>query len=81
VYNYNTASQFQETVQILNQHKVKYVVWDDNFAKATIDVFPGSTQMPPGGLIMEPYLESHYNLVQVVDGIRIMQRKIDASSD
>ena len=28
----------------------------------------------PGDFIVEPYLESHYRLVQVVDGFRIMER-------
>src|SRR6185437_11658179 len=79
VYNYNTPSQFQDVVRILEQHKVKYVLWDSNFAQATVDVFPGSTQPPPGGFIVEPYLESHYTLVQVVGGIRIMERNPDAN--
>jgi hypothetical protein len=74
VYNYNTPSQFQDVVRILEQRKVKYVLWDNNFAQATVDVFPGSTQAPPGGFIVEPYLESHYKLVQIVGGIRIMER-------
>jgi 4-amino-4-deoxy-L-arabinose transferase-like glycosyltransferase len=74
VYNYNTQSQFQDVVRILEQRKVKYVLWDSNFAQATVDVFPGSTQPPPGGFIVEPYLESHYKLIQVVGGIRIMVR-------
>src|ERR1019366_1078341 len=47
VYNYNTPSQFQDVVRILEQHKVKLVLWDSNFAQATVDVFPGSTQSPP----------------------------------
>jgi hypothetical protein len=74
VYNYNTPSQFQEVVRILEQRKVKYVLWDNGFAKGTVDVFPGASQPPPGGFIVEPYLESHYKLVQVVGGIRIMER-------
>jgi hypothetical protein len=81
VYNYNTPSQFQDVVRILEQRKVKYVLWDSDFAKATVDVFPGSTQPPPGGFIVEPYLESHYKLVQVVGGVRIMERNPDANSN
>jgi hypothetical protein len=76
-YNYNTPSQFQEVVRILEQHKVRYVVWDVNFEKLTAAVFPGSQHPPPGGLIIEPYLESHYDIVQVIDGTRIMKRKSD----
>ncbi len=77
VYNYNTPSQFQEVIRILEQHKVRYVLWDRNLAQVTAAVFPASTRLPPGGFIIEPYLESHYKLVQVVDGFRIMERKSD----
>ena len=75
IYNYNTPSQFQEVVRILDQHKVRYVLWDQNIEEVRAAVFPGSTRLPPGGFIIEPYLESHYKLVQVVDGVRIMERK------
>jgi hypothetical protein len=74
-YNYHTPSQFQEVVRILDQHKVRYVVWDTNLDKIKPAVFPGSDRLPPGGLVVEPYLESHYKDVQVVDGVRIMERK------
>jgi hypothetical protein len=80
-YNYNTPSQFQEVVHILEQHKVRYVMWDVNFARLTGSVFPGSQQPPPGGYIIEPYLESHYKVVQVVDGTRIMERKADEQAN
>ena len=65
-YNYNTPSQFQEVVRILEQRKVRYVVWDQHFARLAADIFPGSQYPPPGGYIIEPYLESHYKVVQVV---------------
>ena len=74
-YNYHTPSQFQEVVRILEQHKVQYVVWDTNLDKIMPPVFPGSTRLPPGGLVVEPYLESHYKDVLVVDGVRIMERE------
>ena len=76
-YNYNTPSQFQEVVSILEQHKVRYVMWDVNFEQLRSSVFPGSEQPPPGGHIIEAYLESHYKILQVVDGTRIMERKTD----
>ena len=75
IYNYNTPTQFEEVASILEQHKVKYVLWDKNLEQVTSAVFPASTHLPPGGLIIEPYLESHYKLVQVLDGFRIMERK------
>jgi Dolichyl-phosphate-mannose-protein mannosyltransferase len=76
-YNYNTPSQFQEVVRILEQDKVRYVMWDVNFAQLTGTIFPGSQQPPSERYIIEPYLESHYRVVQVVDGTRIMERKTD----
>ena len=79
VYNYNTPDQFQEVVRILEQHKVRYVIWDKAVKDLMPVAFPGSEQMPPEGPIIEPYLESHYKLVQVIDGYRIMER-IDRSS-
>jgi hypothetical protein len=81
IYNYNTPSQFEEVTSILDQHKVKYVLWDKNLEQVTTAVFPASTQLPPGGLIIEPYLESHYKLVQVLDGFRIMERKSDGHAN
>jgi hypothetical protein len=74
-YNYNTPSQFQEVVRILEQRKVRYVMWDVGFEQLASTVFPGSQQPPPGGFIVEPYLESHYNVLQVIGGTRIMERK------
>jgi hypothetical protein len=74
VYNYNTPSQFQETVRILEERKVRYVIWDKNLEQVTSVVFPSSTHVAPGDFIVEPYLESHYRIVQVVDGFRIMER-------
>jgi hypothetical protein len=75
LYNYNTRSQFQEVVQILEQRKVKYVIWDSSLEEVKAEVFPASTHVPPGGFIIEPYLESHYRLVKMLDGVRIMERK------
>ena len=49
--------------------------------QVTSAVFPASTHLPPGGLIIEPYLESHYKLVQVLDGFRIMERKSEAHAN
>ena len=35
MYDYNTPSQFQEVVRILEQHKVRCVIWDTNFVRNT----------------------------------------------
>jgi hypothetical protein len=75
MYNYNTPSQFQEVVDILDQRRVRYIIWEASFAANAADGFPGSQPRSPNDLIMEPYLESHYKLVEDDHGIRIMERK------
>lgn len=81
VYNYNTPSQFRELVQTLEQHRTKYVVWNKNFnTDIAPAVFPASLQVKPADLIVEPYLESHYRLVENDSGVWIMERKPDSES-
>jgi uncharacterized iron-regulated membrane protein len=78
VYNMNTTSQFEETIQILDQHKVKYVLWDANFqTKIVPQVFAEAARTPPDGFLMETYLQSHYKIATEVNGIRIMERRND----
>jgi hypothetical protein len=75
-YNYNKAAEFQEVIQVLDRRRVRYVIWDTNFeAKMAAVVFPECPPMPSSRYLMEPYLESHYNLVKDVDGVRIVERK------
>jgi hypothetical protein len=78
MYNYNTTSQFQDAIRTLNQHKVRYVVWNTSFEKDAADLFSAKSFEPPGGLLMEPYLESHYRAIQRFGGMQIMERKADA---
>jgi 4-amino-4-deoxy-L-arabinose transferase-like glycosyltransferase len=75
IYNYNTVSQFEEVIRTLDQHRVKYVLWDKHledeiFAK----LFPGKL---PHANVFEPYLESHYSQVWAHDGVFLMERKND----
>jgi hypothetical protein len=74
-YNYNTPAQFREVVDVLSRQRVKYVLWDVGFAArtATIDL-PGSQPNRARELIIEPYLASHYKVVEDSQGIRIMER-------
>ncbi len=75
IYNYNTPSQFREAIRVLDRQQVRYVVWNTNFAKKSGFYFSASFNRPAGGLLMEPYLESHYRLAKEIDGFRIMERK------
>jgi hypothetical protein len=77
IYNYNTPPQFREVIHVLDQRRVHYVVWNTNFAKKSGFYFSASFNHPAGGLLMEPYLETHYRVVEDVNGFRIMERKAD----
>jgi len=81
VNNYNTPSQFRDVVRILDQHKVKYVIWNIDFARESSDAFPTLKLPPSGGLIVEPYLESHYRVVWDEDGMRVMERRGDENGE
>lgn len=78
VYNYNTPSQFQQAIQIVDRKRVHYVVWDTGLLSPTSPYFLARSLAPAGGLLMEPYLNSHYRLVEQYDGLKILERK-DAS--
>lgn len=81
-YNYNISSQFEEVVRTLEQHRVKYVIWDTGFeARAASTFFPEAKRTNPHDYILEPYLESHYRVVKAVNGIRIMERKSEGHPD
>lgn len=76
IYNYNTREQFQEVVGILERRRVRYVIWFTAFLPAAEkEHFWGSQPVSPDDLIVEPYLESHYKVIEDKDNIRIMERK------
>ena len=79
-YNYNTTDQFEDVVRTLERRKVKYVVWDVGFSAIDQEIFP-SSRPPDGRFIVEPYLESHYKIVQVFDSYRVMERKAIDTND
>jgi hypothetical protein len=77
-YNYNTAEEFQDTIRILEERKVHYIVWDSNFlAKTASAVFAEAARTPPEGFVMEKYLESHYTTAMDDHGLRVMERMPD----
>lgn len=80
MYNYNTPSQFQEVIRILDEHKVKYVVWDTTAETKAAQYFSAAMDHPAGGLVMEPYLESRYQVVKNLNGVLIMERKADSQA-
>lgn len=75
VYSYYTPAQFEETIRTLDQHRVKYVLWDKHVQHDILDVFFPNAH--PKQLIMEPYLESHYRPIWVHDNVLFMERNDD----
>jgi hypothetical protein len=76
LYNYNTPAQFREVIGVLDERKVKYVLWDTSFqAKAASTIYSARMYHPASGLLLEPYLESHYKVVKDFDGVRILERR------
>lgn len=77
MYNYNSQAEFQKAVETLEQHKVRYVVWDTGFMDRNLKaIFPSATPPSTDQLIVEPYLESHYTTVWEEGGVKIMKRKV-----
>jgi 4-amino-4-deoxy-L-arabinose transferase-like glycosyltransferase len=82
VYNFNTPSQFEEVVRVLEQRRVRYVLWDTHFqAKEVAALLPASARMPRAALIIEPYLESHYKVVWEDADTRLMEREGEGHAD
>jgi hypothetical protein len=82
LYNFNTPSQFEEVVRVLEHRRVRYVLWDTHFqAKEVAALFPASAHISPGALIVEPYLESHYKVVWADADTRLMERLGEGHAD
>ena len=75
-YGQSTTAEFHEVVDILEQRQVRYVVWDttllESRSKAGImqGLMPSTDQ-----LIFEPYLQSHYTMVENGGSTIIMERR------
>jgi hypothetical protein len=81
LYNFNTPSQFEEVVRVLEQRRVRYVLWDTHFqAKEVAALFPASAHISPGALIIEPYLESHYKVVWADADTRLLERRTEGAA-
>ena len=82
LYNFNTPGQFDEVVSVLEQRRVRYVLWDTHFqAKELAALFPASARISPGALIIEPYLESHYRVIWADANTRLMERQGEGHAD
>ena len=76
-YNYNSSSEFQGVVRTLDEHHVRYVLWNTGLDESLLKLYFPSVKPPrPDELIIEPYLESHYRSVWTDNkGIHLMERK------
>ncbi len=78
LYSYNTPEQYHDAIRILDQHKTRYVLWDMSFLSAAIPAnFPSADHPPPGGFLMEPYLQSHYKVVWSEGKMSMLERKAE----
>jgi hypothetical protein len=73
-YGYNSPSDFQEVIRVLDQHRVKYVIWDTLVADNARRFSPSLYRPRPDEQIAEPYFESHYTNLWEQNGVRIMER-------
>jgi hypothetical protein len=81
LYHYNTTSEFKEVLQVLQRHRVKYVVWDTHFQDVAVSkFFPSAGLVDPASRIIEPYLDSHYKQIWSEGGYRLMELKSDRTS-
>jgi hypothetical protein len=76
MYDFNTPAQFEEVLTVLDQRRVKYVVWNNGFLdKDAKTLFPGMRNLQDDELIIEPYLKSHYKVVWADTETQLMERK------
>jgi hypothetical protein len=75
MYNINTQSQFAETIAALERKRVKYVFWDTFVAGSNFKIwFPNYVHPPDEQLHLERYLQTHYRVLAVKNGFRILRR-------
>lgn len=80
MYNYNTASDFDEAVTSLEKHNIRYVIWQREFERLAKVGFPAYHLPPKNQLIMEPYLAERYRLIECVGGFDILERRTEYST-
>jgi hypothetical protein len=81
MYHINTDAQFREAIEALEQRKVRYVLWDTAVDGQNLKQwFPKYQHPSPDRLLMEPYLNKHYNLIGYKSGFRLLQRKDAAAA-
>ncbi|MDQ1694389.1 MAG: hypothetical protein QOH85_1924 [Acidobacteriaceae bacterium] len=74
-FKFGSSSQLEEVTRTLEQHKVKYVVWDHKAERRIGQLF-----FPKGGagrFLIQPYFEAHYKPIWADGETQLMERKAD----
>jgi hypothetical protein len=78
MHDYNSRSEFEEVVRILDQHQVRYVIWDAGYDEEVLKLyFPSAQTVKADQFVIETYLASHYQTIWTGSGSRLMERKSD----
>lgn len=76
LYSINTEAQFNEVIQDLEKAKVKFVLWDTLVSGDNLRIwFPQYRQPEKDSLILEKYLNEHYEILVVKNKFKIMRRR------
>jgi hypothetical protein len=76
LYHINTEAQFNEVIQDLEKAKVQYVLWDTLVSGSNLSTWFPQYRQPAGDrLILEKYLDDHYNVIGEKNKFKIMQRR------
>lgn len=76
LYQYHTQEQFIDAIEDIEKKKVKYILWDTKLEKQNLRKwFPRYKMMHKEDLLMENYLESHYEMIDILNGFRVLKRK------
>jgi hypothetical protein len=74
LYNYNITAEFDEVIEDLKHKRVKYILWDTFVAGKNMKMwFTQYTEPSKEDLQLEHYIESHYELIDILNGFRIMR--------
>jgi len=76
IYGYHTDIQFHEVISDLERKKVKLVLWDTLVEGENLKTwFPRYEHPPEEHLLLEHYLQTHYDMIGIENGFRIMRRR------
>jgi len=76
MYNINTEAQFHKAISDLDRKKVRYILWDTYVEGQNLKTwFPQYEHPSRNNLEIERYIETHYEVQEIRNGFKIMQRR------